>query len=83
MRWNNAPAPPAVGFDNSSVFAPNANLGGDRQRSVLTIDLPRLTAEDLSIAVRDDHLTFHGERARQALADGRLVCLCAATVRRL
>ena len=67
MLWT---APLFSPFARSAAFLPAADLAVSDSDLVLTLDLPGLTSEDLSIEVRNDELTVRGERKPREASDG-------------
>ena len=61
--------PFARGYGRSG-FVPSTDIVVGEHDTVLTMDLPGLTADDLSIEVRDGELVVRGERKRPELAEG-------------
>ena len=53
-----------------AAFLPAADLSVSESDLVLTVDLPGLAPEDVSIEVQDGELTVRGERTRPAVAEG-------------
>jgi len=54
----------------TATFLPPADITVSEGDLVLTLDLPGLTADDVSIELADGFLTVHGERKRPQLAEG-------------
>lgn len=54
----------------TAAFAPMADLAVSESDIVLTVDLPGLTPDDLSIDVHDGQLTVRGERKRPQVGAG-------------
>ena len=67
MLWT---APLVTQFTRTAAFLPAADLAVSDSDLVLTLDLPGLTAEDLSIEVQDNELTVRGERKPREALDG-------------
>ncbi len=67
MLWT---APLMTQLTRSAAFLPAADLAVSDSDFVLTLDLPGLTAEDLSIEVRDNELIVRGEREPRKAGDG-------------
>jgi HSP20 family protein len=63
-------APLLTQFTRTGGVLPAADLAVSESHLVLTLDLPGLTAEDLSIEVRNDELTVRGERQPREAGDG-------------
>ena len=57
-------------FTRTAGFLPAADLAVSESDLVLTLDLPGLTAEDLSIEVQNDELTVRGARRPGEASDG-------------
>ena len=53
-----------------AAFVPVGDLSVSESDLVLTLDLPGLTPEDLSIEVQDSELTVRGERKRPEVGEG-------------
>lgn len=70
MLWSDPFAPLLTQLSRSAAFVPVADLTVSERDLVLTLDLPGLTPEDLSIDVQDDQLTVRGERKRPQAAEG-------------
>ena len=70
MFWND-PFMPLVGqLDRLAAFMPAADVTVSDGDVVLTMDVPGVTVEDLSIELLDGHITVRGERRRPQLAEG-------------
>lgn len=54
----------------TAAFVPMADLAVSESDLVLTLDLPGLAPEDISIDVQDDVLTVRGERKRAQVGSG-------------
>ena len=67
MLWT---APLLTQFTPTAAFLPAADLAVSESDLVLTLDLPGLTAEDLSVEVHNDELTVRGERKPREAGDG-------------
>jgi HSP20 family protein len=67
MLWT---APLLTQLTRSAAFLPAADLAVSERDLVLTLDLPGLTAEDLSIEVHNNELTVRGERKPREAIDG-------------
>jgi HSP20 family protein len=61
---------PLVRMRDSAAFVPSTDIVVGEHDTVLTMDLPGLTADDLSIEVRDGHLVVRGERKRPEPGQG-------------
>ena len=70
MLWNDPFAPVITQLGRSAAFVPGADLTVDDAALTLTMDLPGLTGDDLSIEVQDSALTVRGQRTRPPLHDG-------------
>lgn len=70
MLWTDPFAPFLVPAARTAAFSPAADVTVSDGDVVLTLDLPGLTAEDLSIELVDDVLTVRGERKRVQLPEG-------------
>jgi HSP20 family protein len=66
MLWT---APLLTQFTRTGAFLPAADLAVGESDLVLTLDLPGLTAEDLSIEVQNAELTVRGERKPREASD--------------
>ena len=64
MLWTEPFAPLLTQLNRSAAFVPAADLSVSERDIVLTVDLPGLTADDLSIDVRGGELTVRAERKR-------------------
>ena len=54
----------------TAAFVPMADLAVSENDAVLTLDLPGLTPDDVSIDVEDGQLTVRGERKRPEVGEG-------------
>jgi HSP20 family protein len=54
----------------TAAFLPPVDVRVSESDVVITMDVPGLTVEDLSIELVDDHLYVRGERKRQQLSEG-------------
>jgi len=54
----------------STAFRPAADVVDSSDDILLTLDVPGLTAEDLTIELEGDYLCVRGERKRPQLGDG-------------
>ncbi len=54
----------------TAAFVPMADLAVSESDLVLTMDLPGLTPDDLTIDVQDGQLTVRGERKRPQVGEG-------------
>ena len=69
MLWTD-PFAPLFAQQRSAAFLPAGDLSVSESDFVLTLDLPGLTPEDLSIEVQDTELTVRGERRRPQVGEG-------------
>ncbi len=69
MLWTDPFSALLPQFNRSATFVPAADLTAGERDLVLTLDLPGLTAEDLSIDVRGNELVVRGERKRPQVAE--------------
>jgi HSP20 family protein len=63
-------APFFTSVPRAATFLPPADVTVSEGDLVLTLDLPGLTADDVSIELVDGFLTIRGERKRPQLAEG-------------
>jgi HSP20 family protein len=63
-------APFLTSVPRAATFLPPADVTVSEGNLVLTLDLPGLTADDVSIDLVDGFLTIRGERKRPELAEG-------------
>ena len=70
MLWTDPFAPLMTQFARGGAFVPPADVTVSDGDLVLTMDLPGLTSEDLSIELLDGYLTVRGERTRPRVGDG-------------
>jgi HSP20 family protein len=70
MLWNDPFTPLVTQLTRTAAFLPAADVTVSDGDLVVTMDLPGLTAEDLSIELLDGYLVVRGERTRPELADG-------------
>ncbi len=70
MLWTDPFVPLLTQFTKQAAFIPAADLAVSDSDLVLTLDLPGLTPEDLSIEVQDGQLTVRGERKRSQGEEG-------------
>ncbi len=61
---------PVTGGQRAAAFLPHADLTVSEGDVVLTMDLPGMRVEDVSIELRDGHLLVRGERTRPELSQG-------------
>jgi len=69
MLWTD-PFAPLLAPLASAAFSPAGDLSVSENDLVLTLDLPGLTSEDLTIEVQDAELTVRGERKRPQVSEG-------------
>ena len=70
MLWTDPFAPLLTQFKRAAAFVPVADLAVSESDLVLTLDLPGLTPEDLTIEVQGNELTVRGERKRPPVEEG-------------
>ena len=70
MLWNDPFAPLFAQLTGAAAFVPAADVTVSDGDLVLTMDVPGLSGDDLSIELEDGYLTVHGERTRPQLAEG-------------
>ena len=70
MLWNDPFTPLVTQFTRTAAFLPPADVTVSDGDMVVTMDLPGLKAEDLSIELLDGYLIVRGDRKRPELADG-------------
>lgn len=71
MLWNLDPFEPLVSqFARTPAFLPAADVTVGEGDLVLTMDVPGLTHDDLSIELIDGYLVVRGERKRPEVAEG-------------
>jgi HSP20 family protein len=70
MLWNDPFTPLVTQLTRTAAFLPAADVTVSDGDLVVTMDLPGLTSEDLSIELLDGYLVVRGERTRPELADG-------------
>jgi HSP20 family protein len=63
-------APFIAHVPRTATFLPPADVTVSDGDVLLTLDLPGLTADDVSIELVDDHLVLRGERKRPDLPEG-------------
>lgn len=74
MLWTDPFTPLITRFDRTAAFVPAADVMVSDGDLVLTLDLPGMAAEDVSIELEDDYLVVRGERTRpQGLENGSYV----------
>ena len=64
MLWTDPFMPLLAQFNRTAAFVPVADLAVSESDLVLTLDLPGVTAEDLTIEVQGNELVVRGERQR-------------------
>lgn len=69
MLWSDPFSPLLAQATRSAAFVPAADLTVGERDVVLTLDLPGLTADDLSIEVQGSRLTVRGERRRPQVGE--------------
>jgi HSP20 family protein len=70
LLWTDPLAPLFAQVPRTAAFLPPADVTVSDGDLVLTLDLPGLTADDVSIELVDGVLTVRGERKRPHLAEG-------------
>ncbi len=70
MLWTDPFMPFVTQFTRTAAFLPPADVTVSDGDIVLTMDVPGLTAEDLSIELLDGYLIVRGERKRPEVAEG-------------
>ncbi|MDP8967084.1 MAG: Hsp20/alpha crystallin family protein [Actinomycetota bacterium] len=70
MLWTDPFVPLLAQYTRNAAFIPAGDLAVSENDLVLTLDLPGLTPEDLSIEVQDGELTVRGERRRPQGEEG-------------
>jgi HSP20 family protein len=70
LLWTDPFAPFFSTLSRDAAFMPPADVTVSEGDLVLTLDLPGLTADDVSIELVDGFLTVRGERRRPQVADG-------------
>lgn len=70
MLWTDPFTPLLTQFTRQAGFLPASDLSVSENDLVLTLDLPGLTPDDLSIDVQGTELTVRGERTRSEAEDG-------------
>src|SRR5215207_11395890 len=71
MLFFNDPFEPLVSqLTRTPVFVPATDLAVSEGDLVLTMDVPGLTSDELSIELLDGHLVVRGERKRPDVAEG-------------
>ena len=70
MLWTDPFAPLLAHVPRTPAFLPPADVTVSDGDLVLTLDLPGLTADDVSIELADGFITVRGERRRPELPEG-------------
>jgi HSP20 family protein len=70
LFWTDPFVPLLTQFGRTAPFMPAADLMVGEGDFVLTLDLPGLTADDVSIELLGEELIVRGERKRPEVADG-------------
>jgi HSP20 family protein len=70
MLWSDPFAPLMSQLTRPAAFMPAADVAVSGDDLVLTMDVPGLSSEDLSIEVQDTQLVVRGERKRPEVAEG-------------
>jgi HSP20 family protein len=70
MLWSEPFAPLRTQVNRFTAFAPVGDLSVSERHLMLTLDLPGLTSDDLSIDVQGNELTVRGERKRPQVDEG-------------
>jgi len=70
MLWADPYSQRLTQLHRKAAFVPMADLAVSDADVVLTLDLPGLTPEDVSIDVQDGQLTVRGERKRPQIGEG-------------
>jgi HSP20 family protein len=70
MLWTDPYVPLITQLARSAAFIPAADVVAGDGDLVLTMDLPGLAPEDLTIEVQDDYLTVRGERPQPEVPEG-------------
>ena len=70
MLWTDPFAPLLTQLPRTAAFVPAGDLAVSESDLVLTLDLPGLTPDDVSIEAQDGQLTVRGERKRPQAGDG-------------
>jgi HSP20 family protein len=70
LLWTDPLAPFFAHVPRTAAFLPPADITVSDGDLVLTLDLPGLTADDVSIELADGFLTVRGERRRPELPEG-------------
>ena len=70
MLWNDFLTPVVTQLTRSAAFVPATDLTASDHDFVLTMDVPGLTTEEVSIELVDGYVVVRGERKRPELAEG-------------
>ena len=70
MLWSDPFVPFVSQLTRTAAFMPSTDVSVSDGDLVVTMDVPGLTAADVSIDFQDDYLVVRGERRRPELADG-------------
>jgi len=70
MLWADPYSQRLSQLHRTGAFVPMADLAVSDADIVLTLDLPGLTPDDVSIDVQDGQLTVRGERTRPEVGEG-------------
>ena len=70
MLWADPYSQRLSQLQRTAAFVPLADLAISEHDAVLTLDLPGLTPDDVSIDVEDGQLTVRGERKRPQVGEG-------------
>jgi HSP20 family protein len=70
LFWSDPFAPLITQFGRTAPFVPAADVTVGEGDFVLTLDLPGLTADDVSIELLGEELIVRGERSLPEVADG-------------
>jgi len=70
MLWTDLLTPLVTQLNGTAAFVPPADVTVTDGDMVITMDLPGLKAEDLSIELLDGYLIVRGERKRPEVGDG-------------
>jgi HSP20 family protein len=70
MLWTDPFEPLVTQLTRNAVFVPTADVTVSEGDIVLTMDVPGLTSDDLSLELADGYLVVRGERTRPQLPEG-------------
>ena len=70
MLWNDPFTPLVAQLTNGAAFVPPADVTVSENDIVLTMDVPGLTADEISIELLGGYLFVRGERKRPQTAEG-------------